>query len=188
MFAWDAPERSRQFRPVPATLSSRGQSRCLAGTLAASVRWLLALAGTLMLASAALAHAPVQRDFAPPANYVLRLPSQYVKAMAAQQSTPTTAAVFLVAAQGAAAVPWGESEDFDIDYDCCGVACHAALGNVIRPNAAQRLPRNVVLSRESPFLHGRSHGPPERPPRIVYFHRHVAPAAAKVIRSIILIR
>ena len=109
---------------------------------------------------------PSQRDHERPARHASPLPGEPVEAMALPGCVPTTAIVFSVAASAAdAGIPWGEAEGIDFNHDCCGMACHA-IGDVGRANAAWRLPGSVVLLTGSSFLHSRSQGPPDRPPRI----------------------
>lgn len=137
----------------------------MAGTLATGVLGLLvASASMLVFTGAALAHVPVHWDDERPASQSL---FERVEAMALKECIPTAAVVFSVAAHAAdAQLPLSEPDGIEFDCDCCGVACHAALGNVGRPGAARHLPARVAVLAGSPFLHGRSQGPPERPPRL----------------------
>ena len=156
------------FKRAASMLSSRDRRNSMAGTLATGVLGLLvASASTLLLAGAALAHVPAQRDSEHPAQHASQSLSEPVEAMALQECIPTAAVVFSVAAHAAdARLPLSESDGIEFDCDCCGVACHAALGDIGRPSAARRLPASVAALTGSPFLHGRSQGPPERPPRL----------------------
>lgn len=155
------------FKRAASMLSSRDRRNSMAGTLATGVLGLLAAASTLLLAGAALAHVPAQRDSEHPAQHASQSLSEPVEAMALQECIPTAAVVFSVAAHAAdARLPLSEPDGIEFDCDCCGVACHAALGDIGRPSAARRLPASVAALTGSPFLHGRSQGPPERPPRL----------------------
>lgn len=156
------------FKRAASMLSSRGRRNSMAGTLATGVLGLLvASASMLMFAGAALAHVPVQRGDERPAHYASQSLSEPVEAMALQEGIPTAAVVFSVAAHAAdAPLPLSEPDSIEFDCDCCSVTCHAAPGNVGRPSAARRLPASVAVLTGSPFLQGRSQGPPERPPRL----------------------
>ena len=154
MAAMDTPQAWSLFRPSALATAMTGL--------------LVAAASMLMFASAALAHTPGQRDHGRPARHALPSPSGSVEAMAPSGCVPTTttAIVFSVAASAAdAGIPRGETEGIDFNHDCCGTACHA-VGDAGRASAARRLPGSVVQLTGSPFLHSRSQGPPERPPRI----------------------
>lgn len=156
------------FKRAASMLSSRDRRNSMAGTLARGVLGLLvASASILMFAGAALAHVPVQRDDERPAQYASQWLSEPVEAMAPQECFSTATGVFAVVAHAAdAPLPLSEPDGIEFDCDCCGVACHAALGDVGRPSATRRLPASVAALTGSPFLHGRSQGPPERPPRL----------------------
>ncbi len=139
----------------------------MAGTVATGVLGLLVASASMsMFVSTALAHVPVQLDYERP-TYASQSLSEPVEAMAPQECIPTAAAVFSVAAHAAdAPLPWSEPDGLEFDCDCCGVACHGALGNVGGPSAERCLSEGMAPLTGSPFLHGRSQGPPERPPRI----------------------
>jgi hypothetical protein len=168
MVALDALQGWSLFKRAASMLSSRGRRNCMAGTRATGVLGLLvASVSLLVFAGAALAHVPVQRDDERPAHYASQSLSEPVEAIAPQECISTATVVVSVVIQAAdARFPLSEPDGVESDCDCCGVACHAALGDVGRPSAARRLPASVAALTGSPFLHGRSQGPPERPPRL----------------------
>lgn len=168
MAALDTLQGWSLFNRAASMWSSRGRWKSMAASLATGMLGLLvAVASMLVFASAALAHVPAQRDNERPARYASQSLSEPVEAMAPQECILTEAVILSVAAPAAdVPLPWGEPDDIQFDYDCCGVACHAALDNGDRPSGAWRLPGSMALLIGSPFLHGRSQGPPERPPRI----------------------
>lgn len=56
-------------------------------------------------------------------------------------------------------------DDIDPDDECCGVACHAAVGNPIDGRCTCRS-FIVIAPVELPGLDGKSQDPLERPPRL----------------------
>lgn len=168
MAALDTLQGWRLLKCAASMLSSRGRRNSMASALATGVLGLLvASASMLMFVTAALAHVPVQRDSEHPARYASESLSEPVEAMAPQECISTATVVVSVVVHAAdARFPLSEPDGIEFDCDCCGVACHAALGDIGRPSAARRLPASVAALTGSPFLHGRSQGPPERPPRL----------------------
>jgi hypothetical protein len=58
------------------------------------------------------------------------------------------------------------SSDVDLSGDCCGVACHAAIGGRTYDNRTCHLPLSAIIA-VAPSLHGSKQGRLERPPRIL---------------------
>lgn len=136
---------------------------------------LVASMSMFMFASAALAHAPIQPEGRHPSHQVVARSPQSEAINPAAPPGCVRSAVIVVPVAGLVAdsrlsdqhsTPGQNgSDDIGFDADCCGVACHAALGNVGRISGARRPPVSAVVPAGTSSLHGRSQGPPERPPR-----------------------
>ena len=173
MAAFDTT-RENVLRHLSATMaSSRHSLSSVAYRLAIGVlgSLLVAAISVSMFANAALAHGRSLRDRESPSFYLVRSPETgTVKPTAAPEYVHRT--IILLAAPIAhlqphnlnVTPPSNGSDDIEFNDDCCGVTCHAALGDIGHESGA-RQPLSAPVPAGSSYLHGRSQGPPERPPR-----------------------
>lgn len=130
---------------------------------------LVALVCVLSFGGAALAHAPVHHEQRAVHAYsdrsVHREDSRSLHA--GEWRDPTGAA----SSYTAFASPRGfgslkdMAADVDLSDDCCGVACHAAIGGRTWDNRTWHLPMSAVIAA-APSLRGNCQGRLERPPRV----------------------
>jgi hypothetical protein len=166
----------RGYAPA-ATLSLRYPVSSMARRLALGVLRMLLVAsmGVLLAVGVALAYAPTQGGHEEPSLHVApALQSETAKSTAPSECAykisiiaPVAAAFAQFRSHGFDSIPARDQPDLtDFDDDCCGVACHAAVGNVGHDGGAWCSPLAAFVLIGSSVLQGRDQGPPERPPRI----------------------
>lgn len=123
----------------------------------------------LLFASGALAYAPIEHEAGRASQHDIG----HLSRMNTSE-VPTPAELHrAVATDWSAVARWSPSgaeelrtasHDVDPDDDCCGVSCHAAVGNWINDGRGRGL-FAASAPIELPGLDGKSQDPPERPPR-----------------------
>lgn len=130
----------------------------------------VALVCALSFGGSALAHSPVHHEPGAVHGY----PHQSVhgknsRSIPAVGERDRTEAALSSAAFAASRDTGGlndTSSDVDLDDDCCGVACHAAIGGRNYDNRPSQWPLSALIVVEA-SLFGRSPGRLERPPRVL---------------------
>jgi hypothetical protein len=140
---------------------------------------LAASVGMLLFGSVSLALVPDQREHERSIRYSELLPGS----VDFRASVPANFAGGMGTIVSAAAFldhPWIDRLDPGTDRDesndnedgddcsgmCCGVVCHAAVGNTGNGICPRRPPSSGAASTGTPVLLSRSQDPPERPPRV----------------------
>ena len=153
-----------------------GVSGAMTGKLAlAALRVLLVAAmGVALAAGAALAHPPIHGGREQRPSHAASLPQlEIAKSAAPSECAYKASGIAPVAAvfvqswpRGSASLSARGRADFtEFDDDCCGAACHAAVADIGHDGAVWGLPLTAFVLNGASILHGRAHGPPERPPR-----------------------
>lgn len=132
----------------------------------------IASIGLLMFAGSASAHSPLRQE-REQASHRSTYPQH------SEATTPTgssgcvrevgkvvsAAALLARSALDRQEIGRGGSQDCDLDFDCCGAACHAALGDGDQFGGGRRLLAGTVELTGASFLRGKGQGPPKPPPR-----------------------
>lgn len=134
------------------------------GIIFVALIWALAFGG------AASAHAPVHHEqrvvSAHPDHSVHGDASRSIHAVGPRERAAAAVAFTALALPQDAGSLNGTSSDVDLSDDCCGVACHAAIGGRTYDNRTRHLPLSAVIA-VGPSLHGSNQGRLERPPRVL---------------------
>lgn len=165
-------------------MHSKRYFRCLAGRMTDRFAkrlgvLLVASVGMLLFAGASLAHVPDQRNHERSTQYFELLPGGLdIRASAPAEFSGGMGTI--VSAVDFLDQPWIDRLDSGADRDksndnedgddcdgmCCGVTCHAAVGDIGNDTCARRPPSSTAVPTGSPSLLGSSQDPPERPPRV----------------------
>ena len=173
MAAFDTTRENVLGHRSATTLSSRHWLSSVAYRLAIGVlgSLLVAAISMSMFANAASAHARSPRDHENPSVYLVRSPESGTINLTAASEYVHRAIILLTAVVAQlqphnlnVTLPSNGPDDIEFNDDCCGVTCHAALGDIGHENGA-RQPLSAPVPAGSSHLHGESQGPPERPPR-----------------------
>lgn len=133
------------------------------------------LASILLLGHLVLAHVSLQGDHGHDSQHTTELSqSKALKPTAVmechnQVRTSSAPVAFFDAFQvngHEATLDHNACEGIELDADCCGVSCHAAIGNRGIRSPTGCLPSLALEAARTTILDGRSQGPLERPPRV----------------------
>lgn len=155
-----------------ATGSTRGHAMMGGMAIRLFGALLVASIGLLILAGPASAHSPLRQEREQASHRSTYLQHSEATALAGPSGcvrevgkVVSASALLGRSVLDRREVHRGDPQDCDFNFDCCGAACHAALGDGDHLGGGRRLLAGTIVLTGASFLRGKGQGPPKPPPR-----------------------